>query len=118
MTKKFGIRTVNGYQFRTFKKTFKPIVEINNRIYRCDDELFLKENQSELAILIYPMDSTQPLGTGEYVNPDQTKIYIDSMKNSGKKATFLSDLSINKLIPFIVIGAIVMSAAYALTGGA
>jgi len=115
MTKKLGIMTKSAIFFYSVRKTLKPIVEINNRIYRIDDELFLSQTDGPNSLLFYRMDSTQPLGPGEFLDPDETKLYIDSMKRSKKKPSKMTDgLSINKFLPVIVLVAIVMSVAYAI----
>ena len=87
MTKRVGILTANILRFYRLKKTYKPIAEVNSRTYRIDDGLFIPQSDAPNAIMIYRMDSTQPLGYGEFLDPDMTKIYIDSMKRTNKKAT-------------------------------
>lgn len=116
MTKKLGIITSSVVTFYDIKKTLKPIVDINNRIYRIDDKLFMTQTDAANSYLLYEVESTQPKGNGEFLDPDQTKMYIDSMKCGKKKPSKMTDgMSISKFLPVIVLIAIVMSVAYALS---
>lgn len=116
MVKRLGILTKNVYRFWRLKKTLKPIGEINSRMYRLDDALFLSQSDAPNSILLYRQDSSQPLGQGEYLNPDMTKIFIDSLKRTKKKPSRFGDgFSINKMIPVIVIIAIIISVVYGIS---
>lgn len=114
MSKKLGIVTKNTIRFFNIKKTTKPIAEINDRIYRIDDTLFISQSDAANSILLYQMDAAQPMGHGEFLDPDLTKAYIDSMKRGKKKPSKMSDFSLQKFIPIIIIVAVIMSFVYVL----
>ena len=116
MVKRLGILTKNVYSFYRLKKTVKPIGEIGSRMYRLDDALFISQSDAPNSILLYRQDSTQPLGYGEYLDPDMTKVFIDSLKRTKKKPSKFGDgFTINKAIPVIVIIAIIISVFYGIS---
>lgn len=117
MTKKLGIISRSAINFYTIKKTVKPIVEINGtRDYRVDDDLFFSRADKPDALLFYRMESVQPLGFGEKLDSDRTKMYIDSMNNAKKKPSKFGDgFTMDKIIPILIVGAVLLSIIYAMT---
>lgn len=97
------------------------MVTVAGRLYRCDDELFIKDKNSSDCIIIYPIDSTQPiLCQKKLVNPDITRAYIDSAKLSGNKKNIWSNLTSGKSWQILVAVAIIGSIVYGFiigTGG-
>lgn len=114
MSKKVLFLTKNGFRAFPLKVTMKPFLIYNNRFFRCDDELFAQSSQAPDSILCYQIDSSQPFGHGKFLDPDMTKVFIDSAKTAEKKATRLSDFSINKAIPVVIVIVVVISVIYSL----
>lgn len=112
MSKKIGIEGLCAYYFYTVKKTKRPMGEINEGFYRFDDKFFCTQSDAPNAIIIFRNGSTQPQGPGEFMDPDLSKIYIDSMKCAKKKTFKFGNITLNKILPFIVVGAVVISIIY------
>lgn len=101
---------------RRMKSGPRPMVGAAGRLYRVDDGMMLGDIRSSDAIAIYPIDSTQPMtAAGEYVDPDMTKILIDSAKIAGKKKSLWTNLddvigTLTKvLIAVVICGAMIMT---------
>ena len=114
MWKKIGINSLCAYYFYTFKKTNRPLAELNGAIYPVPDEYFLTQYDEANAVIIFRNGHTQPMGKGKYLNPDIAKIQIQSMITSRGKPFKLSNLNINKLVPMFIIIAVLVSIGYTL----
>lgn len=114
MSKKIGIIGLTTIQFYTFKKTRRPLSEINTAIYGVPDDYFVKQYDAANSVLLFKNGHTQPLGRGDFLDPDYVKLQIDSMNSSHGKTFKLSDISLKKLLPVFIIIAIVASIAYTL----
>lgn len=78
------------------------------RLYWVGDEISIRDRDSDRSIIIYPVDGQQPRTcTGKIVNPNTTRAYIDSSKNSGTRKEIWSKLtavSIEKVLTVCVVG--------------
>lgn len=114
MWKKIGINSLCAFYFYTFKKTNRPLSELNGAIYGVPDDYFVTQYDAANAVIIFKNGHTQPMGNGKYLSPDLVKIQIQSMNTSHGKPFKLSNLNVNKLVPVFIIVAIVASLAYTL----
>lgn len=114
MWKKIGIESLCAFYFYTFKKTKRPLAEMNDAIYGVADDYFVSQYDAANSVIIFKNGHTQPMGKGKYMNPDIIKIQIQSMNTSHGKTFKLSNLSINKLIPVFIIIAVLASIGYTL----
>ena len=79
---------IEGHHAKRFVlgKNIKPIVDVRNRTYRCDEKICWKDLQGPNCFVAYPIDSSQPLDRGDtIVNPDLTMCEIDLGKASHTK---------------------------------
>ena len=112
MVKKIGIFTKSNISFYRVKKTTKPMVRINGHMYCILDKICVAQDDDDVHLALYNIDSTQPLGHGTFLSPSLIKTYMNSMKSVGKKPSAFSDFSLTKLIPVIVLICLGMSALY------
>lgn len=96
-------------------KDSRPIVVCRNRLYRCDDTFCIPTKDGSRSIVPYRLDSTQPMGSGEYLDPDTTMAMLDLARGQhGKGTTRLADINPNT----ILYGIVALVVVYALlTGG-
>lgn len=95
------------------KKGQRQMVTIAGRLYRCDDDLFLRDLNTTDCAIIYEIDSTQPImHRARLVNPDMTRAYIDSAKLSGNKKNIWSSLTGAKTWQYLTVGAIIFAIVY------
>lgn len=95
------------------------MVSVASRLYRIEDELMTVDRYTSTAIMIYDIDSTQPyMANPIVIDPDRTRVLIDSAKLSGTKKSIWTSLDGNKLmsglIGVVIVGIILYSI---LTGG-
>lgn len=109
MTKFLATASRSKVVFRKITKTNRPLVMVYSRMYRIDDELFCADQESPDSFVLYDIDEQQPYGQGKYLNPDFTKVLIDSMKLSGGKAGKLFDLNMEVIIAILVVGIVAFS---------
>lgn len=103
--------TKSGVVFRKMKKGTRPMAIVNNRLYRVDDKLAWQDDRSNNSIIYYDIDEQQPYGDGSYLDPESTKIHIDSMKLGKGKVSTLTDFSMDKIITVVMIGVIIWAIA-------
>lgn len=77
-------------------KNNRPMTTVKHRLFRTDDELFFKQQDSEDSIIIYHLDSTQPYTDNEdnYLDPDKTMALIDIGRATyGKNMGFVDKIT-------------------------
>lgn len=94
------------------KKGPRQMVTINSRLYRIDDDYFLSDKRTGDAIIIYRIDSTQPImQKPTYIDPDMTRAYIDYAKIGRNKKRIWSNLTASKItnaiVPALIIGGVI-----------
>lgn len=87
------------------------MVTINSRLYRIDDEFMLKDKRSGDAMIIYPIDSTQPLlPKARLIDPDMTRAYIDYAKIGKNRKRIWESFDVKHferiLVPVLIVGGI------------
>lgn len=92
--------------FRKVKSTGSPLAVVYSHLYRIDDKLFVSDVASPDSFIAYDIEEQQPWGRGEYLDPEFTKVMIDSMKISKGKPTKMFDINSEAIIG-IVIAAVV-----------
>lgn len=98
-------------KFYRIKKGPRQMVSVGGRLYRIEDSVMSKDILTDNAIIAYDIDDTQPWGAiPVMIDPDMTKVLIDSAKLSGTKKSTWANLDgsklMNTLIGIIVIGII------------
>lgn len=93
------------------KKGPRQMVTINGRLYRIDDRFMLRDKSSGDAMIIYPIDSTQPiLPRAKLIDPDMTRAYIDYAKIGKSRKKIWQSFDIKHferiLIPVLIVGGI------------
>ena len=91
-------------KLKRLKKGTRQMVTCAGRLYRTDDEISIKDSESNDAMIIYDLDSTQPwYPYPKLVNPDMTRIYIDSAKIAGTKKHIWGTLNHNKTMDILTV---------------
>ena len=100
------IKQKQSIRFYKITKNQRPLTIVKNRIFRTDEKLMVPDNSGNFEMIAYDIDSTQPYNAFErFLDPDITKLYIDSMKLARNKPVNL-DSSFDMIFK-IVIGGIV-----------
>lgn len=92
--------------FRKITKNNRPLTILYERLYRIDDDLFYSDRASENSLVAYDLDEQQPYGDGQYLDPEFTKILIDSMKMGKGKINRLFDINWETITAILVVGVI------------
>ena len=100
-------------------KNIKPLVIVQNRLFRCDNDLMVRCRTGGDEFVSYMIEHTQPRGTGKYVDTRHTMAYIriaQSCNRSGSVSVLgtLNQISITKLMYILVAGVVIFSV---LSGG-
>lgn len=99
-------------KFYRLKKGPRQMVSVAGRLYRTDDRLMVKDTQSSDCLSIYEIEQTQPtLPSPHYVDPDSTRVYIDSAKLAGTKTKVWASLDTSSILPillFLIVGGTVL----------
>lgn len=78
----------------SLKKGPRQMVSIAGRLYRCDDDLMIRDINTGECAVIYYIDSTQPvMCQARIIDPDMTRAYIDSAKLAGNKKSIWANLT-------------------------
>ena len=109
MTKWLVTATKNKVIYRKIKKSNRAIAIVYNRLYRIDDDLFVADHTSTDSFVYYDIEEQQPWGQGRWLDPDMTKVLIDSMKMSKGKPTKLFDMNMEAIMAIMVIGIVAFS---------
>ena len=103
----------NRIRFLKMKKNAKPLVTVNGRIYPNDDELYIKDHKSSVAMRFQRIDSSQIIYNRPlYIDPDLTRAKIDSMKLAGSKKKLWLNMDSSKLWKWLTAIAVVGSLIY------
>ena len=96
-----------------FKKGSRMMVSIASGLYRTDDRYSIPDNRSNDAYYFYDLNGTQPyLIVPEFVDPDQTRKYINHARLAGNKQKVWGSLDGKKLMNILMAVAIVGGIAY------
>lgn len=110
-TKYFARIEADRVRIFKLKKGVRQMVTINSRLYRIDDEFMLKDKRSGDAMIIYPIDSTQPLlPKARLIDPDMTRAYIDYAKIGKNRKRIWESFDVKHferiLVPVLIVGGI------------
>lgn len=111
MTKWLVTATGTKVVFRKISKTNRALALVYSRLYRIDDDLFSVATDKPESFVLYDIEEQQPYGRGKWLNPDFTKILIDSMKNGKGRPTKLFDMNSEVIIAIVVAGVVLFSIA-------
>ena len=118
MTRDLIILTKTSARRYILGKNTKPLTLVRNRLYRTDERFFIKSRTEADEIILYDVDETQPRGTTEYADPDETMAYIDIAKSNKRenvsRLDSLNSIKPGTLMALLVVGLVVFSL---LTGG-
>lgn len=116
MTKFLAIVECDRITIKRLKRGARQMVTTNGRLYRTDDAIMIKDTRSGDAMVIYGIDDTQPMHPdAPLVDPDMTRVLIDSAKLSGTKKRIwgnlddITDSLIKVFVAMIIGGALVMT---------
>lgn len=91
-------------KFYRFKRKSRQMVSVAYRLYRVDDRYMVKDTMSADCLAVYEIEGTQPFGPSpEYVDPDSTRVYIDSAKLAGNKKRIWGSLDTSKIMPILIL---------------
>lgn len=101
------------------KKGPRQMVSIAGRLYRVDDRFMAKDSKTDHAMIFYEIDSTQPLMmVPRVIDPDMTKVFIDSSKIAGTKKSLWMNLSGSKMMEYLTVAIVIGAILYGfLVGG-
>ncbi len=100
------------------KKATRELVSLQGRLYRNDDQLYLKDKHSSDAIRITPIDSNQ-VGKVKpvYVNPNDTRAIIMSKEIAGTKKKSWLNFDASKITTYLIAAVIIGVVAYTILSG-
>lgn len=92
MVKYLVLLDVDAIHFLKIKKRARALVSRGYGLYRNDPKFYLKDQLSSDAMRFNRVSSTQPiLNKAKFVDPDDTRVYIQSAKlGSGKRSRWLN----------------------------
>lgn len=113
MTKYLVLLDVDVIRFLKVKKRARALVSRDYGLYRNDSKFYIKDFQSSDAMRFNRVSSTQPiLPRAKFIDPDDTRVYIQSAKlGSGKKKRWLN-MDSNNLWKYLTAIALVGSLIY------
>lgn len=109
MTKFLATLTETRVIFREIKKPNRNLALVYDRLYRIDNDLFCSDIESADSFIPYDLDEQQPWGRGKYLDPDNTKVLIDSMRLSKKKPTSIFDFNSEAVIAIVIVAVVAFS---------
>lgn len=79
-----------------------PLTVVRKHLYPTNDKYFHRDMESEQAILLVELESTQPYGDGTMTfDPDEAIAILDTSYSSGKKGVGFISLVINN--PMVLV---------------
>lgn len=117
MTKYLVTCTQTLLVFRKVKSSGSPLAVVYSHLYRIDDKLFISDVESSDSFVPYDIEEQQPWGRGEYLDPEFTKVMIDSMKIAKGKPTKMFDINSDAIIGIIIAAVVGISVLSQLMGG-
>lgn len=113
---KYIIRSeTDKVQAIALKKGPRQMVSISGRLYRCDDCLFHKDENTSDAFVFYDIDSSQPrMLKATLVDPDHTLKLIayaklsNNVKNVWANLGHIGDGMMKLLVPVIIVAALII----------
>ena len=107
MGRLLGVRTKDEVTFFKLKSASRNLTSVKRRLFYTGDDRMLKCKHKGEAMILYDLESTQPYGKKEYLDPDMTKLFIDSAKTHNgvgvNRFGFFSNID-SKYFPFILVG--------------
>ena len=100
------IRTKSELYWLKLGVNTRPLTTWKNRIFRTDERLMIPDTTGGREFVMYDVDGTQPYGSGERLDPDETMAIIDVAKTNGGKGVSKIDF-LNRLDSKVYIYAIV-----------
>lgn len=100
------IRTKSELYWLKLGVNTRPLTTWKNRIFRTDERLMIPDAYGGREFVMYDVDGTQPYGSGEPLDPDETMAIIDVAKTNGGKGVSKIDF-LNRLDSKVYIYAIV-----------
>lgn len=105
--------------YRLKKGQRRQMVSVAGRLYRSDDDLMLRDMRSDACMVIYRIDSSQPLmPNARLVDPDETRAYMDSAIRAGNRKKKWIQLDSSKAWEWLTIIIVLGALAYGFLGGA
>lgn len=99
-------------RFYNITKHARPITRKKSEgLFRTDEFLMNVDRDGNFEFCMFDAGGTQPYGRGFFLNPDETKAFIESMKQGMSKPTNLS--SWDGIGKKILLGIIVLVIGYA-----
>lgn len=99
-------------------KNAKPLVLVQKRMFRCDDDLMVVSKTGGDEFVSYRIDSTQPRGLGKQIDTKITMAYIRIARSSRTKDSVGVIGTLNSMDPkiwiYLLIGGVVI---YSMLGG-
>lgn len=75
------------YRFYRVGKDNRPMTVVKKRLYNTSEELYTADEAGSMEICPYPLESTQPMGDGSFLDPDITKAKLDVAKGANTQPT-------------------------------
>ena len=117
MTKFLVTASKSKVIFRKVTKANRPLALLYDKLYRIDDDLSYSNAESSDSLVYYDIDEQQPYGDGDYVDPEFTKVLIDSLKLGKGKIAKMIDWNFETIIAIGVVMIIAWSILNQMLGG-
>lgn len=111
--KYLAIEECDRITFVKIKKSAKALVTLRGRLYRNDDQFYVKDYMSSDAVRFQNIDSSQIVSNIPiFVDPDMTRAYADSAKLSGNKRRIWLNMDSGNLWKYFTVIAVIGSLLY------
>ena len=117
MPKYIATLTKSRVVFRKVTKNNRPMTIIYDRLYRIDESLFCSNLESNDSFVAYDIDEQQPWGHGEYLDPELTKAFIQSLQLGKGKLKKMFDFNMETAGAIIVIMVVAFALVNSLING-
>lgn len=117
MTKFLVTETEENILFRKIGKSNRGMAIANCRFYNVESNMCFTSDTSGDSIAYYDIDEQQPWGDGKWLDPDLSKLYMDSLKMREGKIKKNDDLNWNKISLVIIVVIIGFTFLSQLLGG-
>ena len=75
------------YRFYRVGKDNRPMTVVKKRLYNTSEDLYTADEAGSMEICPYPLEGTQPMGDGKFLDPDITKAILDVAKGANTQPT-------------------------------
>lgn len=117
MTRYLVTATKSKVLFRKITKVNRPLALVFDHLYRIDDDLSFSDVASTDSIIYYDLEEQQPWGNGDYLDPEFTKVMIDSLKMGKGKINRMFDLNFDRIAAIVMILVIAWAVVPQILGG-